>query len=351
MQRVKFSVGLVLLCVLPMWIGSSNGCFAEDGGQLKLHLEQKLITAAAGCAQIPCGFTDLPTTFMAREIWFKGSPASPLSPEEVEKKNGLSRPLSTLKECSIILWDLIGLDRTEEYGFMLKLATNETHIFPETVQVSYSAVKMNISLSSDIIVATKMTLLTCSLSDLCLASDPKITWKGLRSKQYFPLRYRLKEDNVLKYYENLHYSPVSEDHQTEITCEVTFGKNLTASATVTLTVHSEPQILNSSACTRQQDLLTCVCVSQGVPLPDIHWPLLKGKRDFTTVRASDGHMTVNSTFMITAEDFGRIGTVICIGTNELGQANMTLPVIFEGNPDQSNELPVTFEGNPDPDTK
>lgn len=108
-------------------------------GKLELHLEQKFITAAAGCAQIPCGFTDLPTTFSAREIWFKGSPDSPLNPAVVEKKNGLSRALSTLKECSVILWDLIGLDRTEEYGFMLKLATNETHIFPETVQVSYSA--------------------------------------------------------------------------------------------------------------------------------------------------------------------------------------------------------------------
>lgn len=247
----------------------------------------------------------------------------------------------------------------------------------ENPSVSHT-VKMNISLSAEVLVATKKTLLTCSLSDLCLASDPKITWKGLRSNQYFPLRYRLKDEKVLKYYETLHYTPVPEEHQAEITCEVTFGKNLTASASVTLTVHceygnishrclfilspfgivhilyvfaAEPQILNSSACTRQQDLLTCVCVSQGVPLPDIHWPLLQDKSDFTTVRASDGHMTVNSTFMITAEDFGRIGTVICIGTNELGQVNMTLPVIFEGNPDQANELPVTSEGNPDPDTE
>lgn len=90
-----------------------------------------------------------------------------------------------------------------------------------------------------------------------------------------------------------------------------------------------------------------MCVSQGVPLPDIHWPLLQDK----SIRSSDGHMIVNSTFTITAEDFGRIGTVICIATNELAQANMTLPVIFEGIPDQSNEIPVIFEGNPDPDTE
>lgn len=91
-----------------------------------------------------------------------------------------------------------------------------------------------------------------------------------------------------------------------------------------------------------------MCVSQGVPLPDIHWPLLQDKSDFMTFRASDDHVTVNSTFMITAEDFG---AVICISTNELGQVNMTLPVIFEGNPDQSNELPVTSEGSPDSDTE
>lgn len=122
-------------------------------------------------------------------------------------------------------------DETKSLLCYIKYVCNES--------LCFHTVKMNISQSTEVLVATKRTVITCSLSDLCLASDPKMTWKGLRSKQYFPLRYRLKEGNALKYYEQLVYTPVPEDHQAEITCEVTFGKNLTASATVALTVHCE----------------------------------------------------------------------------------------------------------------
>lgn len=334
MQRLKSSVGLVLLCVMHMWIGSTNGCFSKDA-ELELNLDQKLITAEAGCARIPCAFLDVPKAIDAKQIWFKGSPEFPLTPPEIERKNGLTKTLSTLQECSVILWDLIGQDRTEEYGFMLELTTHEKHIFTERVNVFYSAAKVNITLSTDVLVATKMAILTCSISNLCPGSDSKVTWKGLGSK---PLPMENKE---------LHFIPVPEDHQAEITCEVTFGKNLTASATVTLTVQSQPQILNSSACTLKQDLLTCVCVSQGVPLPDIHWPLLQDNQNFNPFRASDHHVTVNSTFTMTAEDFGSKGAVICVSRNDLGQAYMTLPVITEGNPDHANELPVSFDDKPD----
>ncbi|XP_073713531.1 sialic acid-binding Ig-like lectin 12 [Misgurnus anguillicaudatus] len=327
MQRLKSSVGLVLLCVMHMWTGSTNGCFFKDA-ELQLYLDQKLITAEAGCARIPCSFLDVPKAINAKQIWFKGSPEFPLAPPEIERTNGLKKTYSTQEECSVILWDLIGQDRTEEYGFMLELRTHEKHIFPERVNVFYSAAKVNITLSTEILVATKMAILTCSISDLCPGSDTKVTWKGLGSKQLLPLRWKNKE---------LHFIPVPEDHQAEITCEVTFGKNLTASATVTLTVHSQPQILNSSACTLRQGLLTCVCVSQGVPLPDIHWDLLQDNKSFNPFKASDHHVTVNSTFTMTAEDFGRIGDVICVSRNYLGQAHMTLPVITEGNPDQIME--------------
>ncbi len=92
---------------------------------------------------------------------------------------------------------------------------------------------------------------------------------------------------------------------------------------------ARPQILNSSACSLLKDRLTCVCVSQGVPLPDIHWPLLHNKHHLNKARAS--YITVKSSFTMTVVNFTSNSTVMCVSRNYLGQANLTLPVnIIEG---------------------
>ncbi|XP_016110019.1 sialic acid-binding Ig-like lectin 12 [Sinocyclocheilus grahami] len=229
----------------------------------------------------------------------------------VEEKDKLMWPLlSPENECSVILWDFSGNERIEEYGLMLKWRTNETHIYDERVRVSYSTAKLNISLNTEVLVAGKQAFITCTLPDLCLGSDPNLTWKGLSSKKLYDIRYPRKMNTHLIFSQQLLYMPVPEDHQAEITCEATFGRNRSASATMTLKVHSHPQILNSSACSLQQDQLTCVCVSQGVPLPDIHWPL-QNNADLNMVRASDCHITVKSTFTMTVEDLTRIGSLVC----------------------------------------
>ncbi|RXN12814.1 sialic acid-binding Ig-like lectin 6 [Labeo rohita] len=212
-----------------LWIGSSNGLLLPGGDyDFELRLEKSFITAAAGCAQIPCAFTIPVRVYPVQKIWFRGSPEFPLSPPMVEEQANLMWPLrSPEHECSIILWDFSGHERIEEYGLMLKWGTNETHIYDERITVSYS------------------------------------------------------------------------------------------------TAH--PQILNSSACSLQKVLLTCVCVSQGVPLPDIHWPL-QSNADSNIVRTSDGHITVRSTYTMTVEDLTSISSPVCVSKNKLGQTKMTLPV-------------------------
>lgn len=324
---VQRETWLVLLTFLHMWIGSSNGCLYPGGDyEFKLKLDKNVIPALAGCAQIPCAYSAPMRTHSGRLVWFSGSPDFPISPRDMERKDGLLRPLaSILEECSIVLWDFSGHERVEEYGVMLEWGTNETHVYDERVAVSYSAAKLNISLHSEVLEAGKRTIIICSLPDLCLNSDPIVTWKGLNSKQLRRLRFPREMETYLMYSEQLFYTPVPEDHQAEITCEATFGKNLSASATMTLTVHSHPQILNSSTCSLKQDLLTCVCVSQGVPLPDVHWPL-QNNIDFNTVVSSDGHITVRSTFTMKVVDLTSISSPVCVSRNPLGQTNMTLPL-------------------------
>lgn len=89
----------------------------------------------AGCAQIPSAFTTPVRVYSAQKIWFRGSPEFPLSPAEVQKKDGLMRPMiSTESECSVVLRD--ARDTPEEYGFMLEWGANDRHVFPERVKVA-----------------------------------------------------------------------------------------------------------------------------------------------------------------------------------------------------------------------
>ncbi len=83
--------------------------------------------------------------------------------------------------------------------------------------------KLNISLNTEVLVVGKQTFVTCKLQDLCLGSDPKVTWKGLSSKKFSDIRYPRKIHTYLIFSQQLLYTPVPEDHQAEIICEATFG--------------------------------------------------------------------------------------------------------------------------------
>nr|XP_055050266.1 sialic acid-binding Ig-like lectin 12 isoform X1 [Misgurnus anguillicaudatus] len=334
---------LILLCVLQMWTGSTYSCLAEGGDySFELDLPKKFVVPKRGVALIPCAFSAPMRTHPGRQVWFRGSPEFPLRPPEVERKDGLYSPMiSIYSECSVILRNT--QDLSGEYGFMLEWGNKERHVFPDRVKVAPCFAKVSLTPSTDVFVAGEKNNLTCSLSKNCPGRDPKVTWKelGKGSKQIIPLKYADKQNRYLGYSEQLLYTPVPEDHQRKITCEATYGRNMSSSDTVTLTVHSQPEILNSSSCTLQQGLLTCVCVSQGVPLPDINWSLAQDEHDFITDKASDGHMTVISTFRMHVGNFTSNSTM-CVSKSALGLASMDIPVnLIEG---LKSELRWTIKG-------
>ncbi|XP_042346399.1 cytokine receptor common subunit gamma-like isoform X2 [Plectropomus leopardus] len=86
-----------------------------------------------------------------------------------------------------------------------------------------------------------------------------------------------------------------------------------------------PKILNSSKCELQSDILTCVCISEGFPLPTIKWPLLENHTEYCVTTTVSNH-TVNSTLTLTVEDPNNT-VVECVSSIDRGEAKENLTII------------------------
>ena len=82
------------------------------------------------------------------------------------------------------------------------------------------------------------------------------------------------------------------------------------------------QILKGSGCVLKAEILTCVCISQGSPLPTIKWPLLKDFTEYSAITTVSYH-TVNSSVTLNLKHHDNI-TVECISSNENGEAKENL---------------------------
>ncbi|XP_041728578.1 sialic acid-binding Ig-like lectin 5 [Coregonus clupeaformis] len=151
--------------------------------------------------------------------------------------------------------------------------------------------------------------LTCSV-DSYPPSD--ITWSKNRTSA--PLQ---------NYTENatLTISNVTREHAGEYVCTAQhLNRTMTASTVVTVMYH--PVILPGSGCVDQAEVMTCVCVSQGVPLPLIEWPLLVLNTENTmSVLGS----SVNSTISLPVRNHNNT-TVECVSGNVVGVVRAKLQV-------------------------
>uniref|UniRef100_A0A3Q3BMI5 B-cell receptor CD22 n=2 Tax=Kryptolebias marmoratus TaxID=37003 RepID=A0A3Q3BMI5_KRYMA len=93
----------------------------------------------------------------------------------------------------------------------------------------------------------------------------------------------------------------------------------------TVTLHADVKvfwfsnILKGSGCVLQLNILTCVCISEGDPLPTIKWPLLEDRTEYS-VLTSVSNNTINSTVSLTVENQENM-SVECFSSNENGEAN------------------------------
>ncbi|KAL7394327.1 hypothetical protein ABVT39_024291 [Epinephelus coioides] len=133
----------------------------------------------------------------------------------------------------------------------------------------------------------------------------------------------------------LFISDVTAEHSGRYICTAQHqGTTVTTYADITVTWFSE--ILETSGCVVQSEVLTCVCISEGFPLPTIKWPLLKNHTEYSVVTTVSNH-TVNSTATVTVKDHST--SVECVSSNTNGEAkeNLTIRNDMSDQDDQISE--------------
>ncbi|XP_034553707.1 sialic acid-binding Ig-like lectin 10 isoform X2 [Notolabrus celidotus] len=106
------------------------------------------------------------------------------------------------------------------------------------------------------------------------------------------------------------------------------AKHLNSTVTVSsdVSVTWFPSIFKNSGCQIQSRVLTCVCLSEGFPLPTIKWPLLKNHTQYSVVTAVTNHI-VNSTLTLTLQDHSNTSAE-CISSNENGEVKESLTILI-----------------------
>ncbi|XP_023836466.1 myelin-associated glycoprotein-like [Salvelinus sp. IW2-2015] len=209
------------------------------------------------------------------------------------------------------------------------------YVFPERVRVSVSALtQKKPTVETPPLTEGEWATLTCkvySLNDLCLQRPEEdfvgIAWRGTRNLGILGIIPQSKAENGISV-KRLFFKPKSEHHNINLTCIGFYSNvNITVEKTVTLTVKYRPKFLNGSLCVVQAEVLTCVCVSQGVPLPVIAWPMLGVYISYSVI-VSRSDQTVNSTITMSASEYQN-SSVECVSRNVIGQNEMEFPILHQ----------------------
>ncbi|XP_062255441.1 sialic acid-binding Ig-like lectin 10 [Platichthys flesus] len=96
--------------------------------------------------------------------------------------------------------------------------------------------------------------------------------------------------------------------------------NRTTTKTADVMVTWGPKILNSSNCVVQSGDLTCVCISEGFPLPTIRWPLLEDQTAHSVITTVSNY-AVNSTVIVKGRNDS---SVQCVSGNTNGEAKQNI---------------------------
>ncbi|KAM9310462.1 sialic acid-binding Ig-like lectin 14 isoform 1-T1 [Pholidichthys leucotaenia] len=212
-----------------------------------------------------------------------------------------------------------GTEVTCEVRFMSGITTEEA----KTLNVTYLEISGNMTLKEgdDLNV-------TCSLEGF--PASP-IMWTKSGSNQ------SLHEVNANETQEShgkgsLIIPNMSREDSGQYVCTATH-LNTTLMKTIDVTLSAlVPRILKDSGCQLQSEVLTCVCISEGLPLPSISWPLLKTHTEYS-VTTTVSNTTVNSTVTVSVKDNSST-TSECESSNDAGKSTKTLTI------NKINETPL-----------
>lgn len=145
-----------------------------------------------------------------------------------------------------------------------------------------------------------------------------------------------KRHNSMRHISTLNFTASARNHGAQVTCNVSFSNHVTTETTKTLSVNQSLSILDTSACVLQSDVLTCVCLSEGLTLPTIKWPLLKNRTDYTLL-TKVANKTVNSTVTMTTRDSTTMECVSSIGPERV-RRNLLITEVQQKDPDFLSQL-------------
>ncbi|XP_023186975.1 sialic acid-binding Ig-like lectin 5 [Xiphophorus maculatus] len=101
------------------------------------------------------------------------------------------------------------------------------------------------------------------------------------------------------------------------------------------------KILKSSGCVLQSALLTCVCITEGFPLPTITWPMLKDHTEYSVITTVSNH-TVNNTVTISLKSLHYV-SVECYSSHENEEAKENLTVQEDFTEKEAIQTKTTLE--------
>ncbi|KAM9783183.1 myeloid cell surface antigen CD33-like [Neosynchiropus ocellatus] len=277
-------------------------------------LDDKVITAERGlCVEIPCSFKTPQSFTPLHMLWYRyerqdqdrsdhssdpiySSDRSSAIREGFEGRVSLLESDVSQGNCSIIINDLSPSDSGWYQFRVISQYNGFTCWTKQGIYVRASQIILSPGLSQKPILDVpqlkegQLTALTCTAPGLCSGSEPTISWrwegKG-KTQQLTGGNITAQKSASLgavrrQYSSALMFSASSEHHSSSITCTVVFKRGWTTEEKKTLEVQWFAGILNGSRCERDSAALTCVCGSQGHPLPSISWPLLTDHSDSQT---------------------------------------------------------------------
>ncbi|XP_054902995.1 sialic acid-binding Ig-like lectin 8 isoform X2 [Poeciliopsis prolifica] len=319
-----------------------------------ISLNEGVITAEAGlCVVIPCSFTTVDGFTPKSIVWFKCESWKRRCgdsdivfhinrdkvPSEFLGRILLLDPDVSQRNCSIMINDLTTSDSG---SYQLRVnglyhGSSDGVTFLSKTSLSVKDLSQRPSLKIPPLTEGQQATLTCTAPGLCSGSPPNITWmwrgKGeMEANVTGNMTASFKTENLTAvshmHSSILTFNSSAKLHNTNVTCKVSFISGITTEETVTLKVNWFSKILKSSGCVHQSALLTCVCISEGFPLPTITWPLLKVHKEYSVIKTVSNHR-VNSTVTISLKNLHYV-SFECDSSheNEDAKENLTIQEYF-----------------------
>ncbi|KAM8825928.1 sialic acid-binding Ig-like lectin 14 [Synchiropus picturatus] len=339
------SVVMIILTSALVQAGLKETCPHEG---YCVTLDDGVITAESGlCVEIPCSFKT-PQSFTPQHmLWFRcvrqGDDRCDHSSDLIYStdnssaiKKGFEGRVSLLesdvsqRNCSIIINDL---SPSDSGWYQLRvIGITDQYSYVTKQEISVRGLRQKPILDVPQLKEGQLTTLTCTAPGLCSGSEPTISWKWEgkgKSPHLVGGNITVQKSVFLgpvrrQYSSTLIFSASSEHHSSTITCTVVYKHGGSTEEKQTLEVQWFAGILKGSRCEWDSAALTCVCGSQGHPLPSISWLLLTNH--------SDSHIQTNvsgdeiwSSFSV--KDGHSVKTVVCAVTHEDGETKEELPVL------------------------